>query len=366
MGEHLMQNELLLSMALSHKLIDGKIVSLHDYLDGKLEQVTTNMTKEQASTVINKNKELRAEAEKQFQEAPSVFDLYEFKDGYVEIKPEYKVSEVELANFKIRVKGVNQDLHGIYNKLDKGMIQKAAVGRLLLQFRNWLRPGWNKRFGSKFNKSFFNERRGALDKGTYISLKDFIFNPFKDKAPYNWLDARAVFGAARAIVRDYGKFIANAKIHWHALSLDERSRVRKAAQEMAWMMGVIVLLSALGGGDEDDDEKRKMKSYNILMYQLSRLQTELAAYTPVYGWFNEGKKMIASPAASFTLLTNSAKFTWEIFRFPFVDEDTRRYQSGVYRDEYKSYIYFKKLLPGVTQYHKYHYINQMNKYYRLF
>ena len=42
----------------------------------------------------------------------------------------------------------------------------------------YMRPSWNKRFGTKFGKSFWNEQRGEWDKGSYIvsvnDVKDII------------------------------------------------------------------------------------------------------------------------------------------------------------------------------------------------
>jgi hypothetical protein len=366
MGEHMMQNQVLLSMAYSHKVIEGKIVTLNDYLESKLQLTNKNNDSATNKAIIESNKQIRKEAKKLFDDAPSVYDLFVFENGNLDNNNTVKLNEFELEKFKERVKGVNQDLHGIYNKLDKGLIQKQAVGRLLLQFRNWMRPGWNKRFGSKFGKSYFNERRNQLDKGTYVSFADFVFSPFKENAPYSYLDGEAVLNAFRAIARDYYKFITNAQVNWHSLDNGEKARVRKAAMEMFYLGATLIILGMLKGIKDDDDELKNMRSYNIMIYQLSRLQGELATYTPIWGWFNESQKFLSSPAASWSTAKNALKMFYYGAQIPFVPDNEARYKNGVYRGDYKAYIYFKKLVPGLTQYHKWYYINEMNRYYRLF
>ena len=56
-------------------------------------------------------------------------------------------------------------------------MQQYALGRLAIQFRKWMRPGWTKRFGSSFGKSEWNERRSHYDEGMYVSTWNFLTIP---------------------------------------------------------------------------------------------------------------------------------------------------------------------------------------------
>ena len=63
---------------------------------------------------------------------------------------------------------VVQKQQGIYNKEDAATMSRRALGKMVIQFRKYMRPGWNKRFGSKFGKSFWTESRDEWDKGVML------------------------------------------------------------------------------------------------------------------------------------------------------------------------------------------------------
>ena len=303
-GEHSMQNQVLLAMLRKEKaIVGGKEVSLMDAL--------------------------------------------ELKNGYIEIKDGAKNAKGEpltsrdLAKFKNKVISVNQYLHGIYNKEDAGTMQHYAVGRLIIQFRKWARPGWNKRFGSKFGKSTWNEIRETSDEGSYVTGYKF----------------------GKELMRSAVNMDFNAKAQWASLDEAQKANMRRVLMEVA-MMGMIGTLAMLAAGAAEDEDDSKVLA--TAAYMLDRSRTELMTYLPVYGWFNEGKKLMNSPVASFRQVESLSKIMLHTLTYPFVSEEDRFYQGGMYRGERKLKIWLNQMLPGVSIYQRWKFIERQTAYFKLY
>ena len=303
-GEHSMQNQVLLAMLDKQQvLLNGKEVSLKDAL--------------------------------------------ELKNGYIEIKDGAQnldgtdLTSRDLAKFKNKVLSVNQYLHGIYNKEDAGTLQHYALGRLVIQFRKWARPGWNKRFGSKFGKSSWNEIRETLDEGSYVTGYKF----------------------AKELTRSALNMEFNIKKEWNNLSEPQKANMRRLMSEIA-LMGIVGVLGMFAAGAAEDEEDSKVLATTA--YMLDRSRTELMTYVPIYGWFNEGKKLMSSPIASFRQIEGISKILLHGMAYPFMGEDDKFYQGGMYRGERKMEIWLKQLLPGVSMMQRWQFIERQVGYYKLY
>ena len=277
----------------------------------------------------------------------SLLDALELRDGYIEVKKGATkmdgstLTDRDLARFKTKVIAVNQYLHGIYNKEDAGTIQHYALGRLAMQFRKWARPGWNKRFGSKFGKSFWNERRESLDEGMYVTAFNF----------------------SKELFRDALNLETNAKAHWDKLSEQQKANLRRTLAEVGYMLA-ITLLAGLAKGLADDDEDSK--SVATLAYMLDRSRTELLTYTPIYGWFNEGKKLMNSPVASFRQIETISKILLHLGMYPFISEEDRYYKGGMYYGQSKLKVWMRGMIPGVAIWQRWNFIERQAAYYKLY
>jgi hypothetical protein len=58
-------------------------------------------------------------------------------------------TEFDINKFSLYVKDINQSLFGVYNTDDMNAANRVAIGRLLLQYRKWIKPQMNKRFMAK-------------------------------------------------------------------------------------------------------------------------------------------------------------------------------------------------------------------------
>ncbi|MAG52674.1 MAG: hypothetical protein CMH62_01790 [Nanoarchaeota archaeon] len=331
-GEHTMQNITLLSMLKKYKVDNTGKIYRNPSVYARKNGLKYNTPEEKTS--INKK----------FEELDTVHNSYEQVDGYAQLKEGYKITDKEWSEFRQEVIGVNQYLHGIYNKEDAGAMQKYGLARLAIQFRKWARPGWNRRFGTKFGQSFWNERRNMLDEGMYVTTAKFMVT----------------------MLKDYKNFFSNAKLNWDTLDETQKANVKRSAMELLLTTGVFLLGQALRGMEDDDKELGETAWFNILMYQVDRLWTEQMTYSPMYGWFNEGSKMIQSPTASWNMVEDVFKLSYNSFAYPFRSEDERIFKSGVNYGEGRVSTYFRKSIPLYNQIGRIERLKKNNKFYKLF
>lgn len=332
-GEHTMQNITLLAMLKKYRV---------DPANGKIYRNPAMYAKKNG--LKYSTAEQKATINKKFEELNSVQDSYELVDGYAQLKEGHNITDKEWSEFRQEVIGVNQYLHGIYNKEDAGAMQKFGLARLAVQFRKWARPGWNRRFGTKFGQSFWNERRNMLDEGMYVTTAKFM----------------------TTMLKDYKNFFSNAKLNWDTLDETQKANVKRSAMELLLTTGVYILGQVLRGMEDDDKELEDSAWFNIMMYQVDRLWTEQMTYSPLYGWFNEGSKMIQSPTASWNMVEDIFKLSFNAFAYPFRSEDERTFRSGVNYGEDKVSVYFRKSIPLYNQIGRIERLKKNNKFYKLF
>ena len=401
-GEFYMQNKVLFSMLHSHRIVNKEIVSFADFsrksridtlneiLDEQGKEDLNNFLKNNRKNIItNTNidyvqqfllkyitkketlnkykeafKEKEASLQAEFENNPTIYETITFEDGISNFNKDL-VNTNEYEMFRNKIIHVNQKIHGIYNQMDAGTIQNKALGRLAIQFRKHLRPGWNKRFGSKFGSKFFNESRVDYDKGSYISLWELITKPIgENKDEYLTQEEYDTLNAAKNLVSDFNNYFSKVKLYWNTLDAFEKSNVKRALHEMLTLMGYLILLSLLNKIRDDEDEDNYALNWSI--YQASRMKSELATYIPVWGWFNESMKILQNPTASENALSNFITFLIRLFAYPFQDEEDRIYKSGVYAKENKLKVAFEKIVPLTNQYVKMKRLQSYVNYYHLY
>ncbi len=400
MGEHYMQNVAMLSMMRSNRVVNGKIKSWAEYsfdfrydalknsLDGEqLEEfnnfVKDNRTKDkyldgksdllrdyilQSDTDIQ-NKyldhldELVNKEKKSFETYPTLLDSYELVNGYAKIKEDINLSEDEVILFRRKVVKVNQKIHGIYNKFDANTIQHYALGRMSMQFRKWMRPGWNRRFGSKFGKKYWNESRNEYEQGSYITFARFILKPFIDNINKDSFknEEYTIKKALKNIIKDYARYSKNVKLYWNTLDNSDKANVRRTLVEFSYAIGVIALGSVLRGIGDNDYRLKDSKNFAYILYLQDRLQSELRTYDPLFGWFNESKKLISSPFAATNTIEDMLSLAYTA-----LFEDDATYRGGIYSKEGKLQVKAFKMLPIINRYLRYSNIEDYAGYFKLY
>jgi hypothetical protein len=366
LGEHQVQNATLLAMSNSHRIINGKILNFNEFFESFKNKIIydKNASKEEKENQLKKieeNNKLKEEKLQEFENYPSILESFELKEGFAKLKEDIKLEEDELFKFKERVLGVNQRLHGIYNTEDAAVLQRYAIGRLAMQFRKWMRPGWNRRFGAKFGKGFYNEKVRDYEEGMYITTFKFLSSPFiENYKDYKNNKNEAADNAFKAILDGFNDLLFNSKIRWHSLSEIEKANIKKTAIEFAFLLSSISLafLAVKLKGDDDEDDN-KLLTY--VLSQSNRLIGELSTYN--FGVLNEGGRLVTSPVAVLGTLGDVAKLGKNLILYPIRDEDERVYKSGIYHGQDKVFINTLELLPITKQIQSYIYMGDRNERY---
>lgn len=370
-GEHQVQNVSLIAMANSHRIVDGEILSFNEFFEKNklnISDIAKNESKEAALNAIKENAKLEKELLEKFETYTKVIDAYELNGGYAELKKDLGITKEDIFEFKQRVIGINQKLHGIYNTEDAGMIQRHALGRLAIQFRKWMRPGWNKRFGAKFGKTIYNEKIRDYEQGMYVTTAKYLSSPFVTSWQENKKNqANIALVAYKTLVDGFKDTIFNAKIRWHSMTEIEKANVRRTATEFLFLVSVTTLgfLAKHLKGEDDDDEKMKTKMLVFTLYQADRLFGELTNFTPI-GVVREGNRLFSSPSPVFNTFEDIGKLSTALFLYPFRDEEDRKFNSGTYHGQDRVSVYAQDLMPFWNQFKRLGNMNANNQRYGIF
>lgn len=254
----------------------------------------------------------------------NLWEALEVIDGKIHLKTDLKgpngkeFTMDDVISAGLRIKALNQKLHGIYNDVDRSAIQKWTIGRMALMFRKWIKPGINRRFDPKrYDYSLDKEVEGM-----YVTSWNFL---------------KKVKGDLRSVMTIYNE-----------LTPGEQANIRRTALELSYMIGA-ALLAAILEAQIDDEDDEKLLAFTA--YQFNRMQTDLMFYVPVLG-IREQVKIVKSPMAGIKTLQgaiNMIDFTTYLnVLAPFNDEDfLKKYKSGKHKGDTKFYVKATNLVPVV-------------------
>ena len=176
-----------------------------------------------------------------------------------------------LFRTKLEIQSANNKMHGAFNSTDKGDIHRNVLGRLVMNFRQWMPSFYMDRFKSRRYKLATDTE----EEGFYVTTAKFLFGTLKD-----------LFTAKGNILK-----------HFSELSDMEKSNLKKAGVEVAmlyligWILNGFLGMGGLGGPDKDDPWLA-----NMLKYNLYRLKMELGAAAPTSAaFFDNVTTLIQSP-----------------------------------------------------------------------
>ena len=225
-----------------------------------------------------------------------------------------------MKQFARKMLHVNQSLFGVYNDEDANAANRVAVGRLIMQYRKWMKAQYNKRFMSA-------QQSLALDQ---------------------WEEGyyRTLFRITNELAR--GK-VQLASV-WGQMSNHERANIRRALFEMAQCFAVWCLANLF----EWPDDKKRPWAMKLAEYSAKRLNHELGNLTPSTQMVRESLKTLQSPAASLSMIKDVTNLISSTI-------DPRDWNNELKSGPYKGMSTFEKNLlkaplPGITQY------RQINKF----
>lgn len=221
-----------------------------------------------------------------------------------------KFTKKDIILFSNKIRAVEDRLFGIYNDEDKNALQQIAVGRLILFYRNWMRPLWLDRFG----RGKYNFDLGDYTEGYFQTMARFINQTYKD------------------LRKSEFDIIKN----WKNLSSIEKANIRKGLAEIATYWTLYAMIAMINGFGDDD--KRKPWALRLAEYSAMRLKTDMGALLPSPTMLDEGKKLFTSPFASLSTISKIRKTIDLVNPVSILEKDvyTKEVESGMYKG-YKEY-----------------------------
>ena len=259
-------------------------------------------------------------------------------------------------------------MHGIYNQLDKSIIQQTIAGEVLFQFRKWMRPTWIRWMGNRYNiftnkdKSTYSEQLAKYQSGAFSDFGRFMRTPYV-QAKYQSgqnpeLNAMVIMFAA------YGDFLKNLPNYYSLLTPSQQANVKRTVAFISTLLGLTGLLVLAGVGYGDDD-KDKPKYRDWALYAAAGLQTEYMDILPYYGWLQFYKRTRQNVVPAEKSFQNMYKVVENTIAYPFRTEEERLYQRGQYKGEDKLNMSLKKALPIYRQVVKELYLSSSISYYNM-
>ena len=279
-GDHWLYNRTAIAMALRKKVkLNGKEMSLWDALQVQQKFKDSNI------------KEL----------------------NYRDIK-ELDGSPLDIAKFGRQVAHVNQSLFGIYNEEDANAANRVAIGRLLQQYRKWMKAQYNKRFmGAQYNVTM-----EQMEEGYYRTFGRLMNQLVRGHVQY-------------AALKDQ-------------LTDHEKANIRRCITEMIQLFAVWCIANLI----EWPDDKDRPWALKLAEYSAKRLTHELGGLAPSIIMPRELLKTVSNPLPSASVVSKSlALIGSAVDPRDWVDET----QSGPYKGmSTLEKNFLKAPIPGVAQY----------------
>ena len=224
------------------------------------------------------------------------------------------ITEEYITNLKSKIKYANNSMHGAFGSFDKGMIHRYAFGRLLMNFRQWMPAHYSRRFRGKH----WDADLGQYREGYYVSAFKF----------------------ATDLVKDLSKSKLQIATRWKELTPMQQNNLRRAMAETTLLITLCAFLALLGPAKDAKGNWAKRH----LIYELSRMQLETGASTPLagYGFIDNILKLTKSPMASINTVEKIAN----ILKFSDLDKEI---QGGKHKGENKYVRNLEKSIPFYGQ-----------------
>ena len=225
--------------------------------------------------------------------------------------------EFNVYKWSRQVLHVNQSLFGIYNAEDSNAANRVIAGRLLQQYRKWIKPQFNKRFQAAQQ----NLTMDKIEEGYYRTLIRFCGELF------------------RAHVQ-----LSSMKGEIDKLSDGEKANIKRALFELAQFFCVWALANLV----EWPDDKDRPWAMKLAEYSARRLSHELGGLTPTLSMAGEMLKNVKNPIPASQICIDYINLLGSVVDYR---DWTDELESGPYKGESTLIKNFLKApIPIVRQY----------------
>lgn len=333
------------------------------------QDMITNFLRTQSKEVRDKfvaqYKEDSKEQRSKFDELPTFRSQLKLSNGVAVLKEDSPLSNADIADFRNKVLTVNHHIHGIYDKIGANTLQQSWWGALLMQFHKHLVPGFQKRFGYRLGHfdGVYNETRETINKGSYVSLAEFITFPVRKYYELNNSNELEAVRTLQGLAKSYVDFFGNFVTYYNILPEYDKANLRRCLGEWIAITKAVALFVVGKLMLDDDDESTQIADY--VLYSADRLMSETIQYNP-WGMMNEGQKLYSQPVAAFSIANDNLKLLGACCSYIFTgDADDLLYQSGTYSGENKLKVNLLKQVPVVNQIRKHERLGANNSYYKV-
>ena len=325
-------------------------------------------------------KNLLDEAKVKFAKNKTVKDLFEFKNGKLNITNEAKTYfdntvgkdkknrtgslEKLIGEFKEKVIFVNKKIHGVYDKNGTASIENSWWGSLVMQYHKHLYTGFMKRWR---RRGYYSEMRGSYEYGAYQTFINFLttdFNGISDRindAKKNGTNV-CLASIQQAMISGLN-CILNLQTNYENLSEFEKDNLRRCLGDAAGVLCAVLFVMLLYAG-WDDDELKDDGFKSSLLYLADRLYSETVMYSPT-GAISEYKTTWSSPIASANGPSDFLKACVLIPQALFDPDYNPEYSTGQYVHKNKLMVLLRRNIPGIRPYDRIDLITKNNKYYKV-
>ena len=202
------------------------------------------------------------------------------KDGNITYRP---ITEKDEERVEKIITYANKTMHGAFSDIDKGMAHRYVVGRLIMNFRQWM-PA---HYGRRFMGLHYDQDLGEFRRGYYVSLWNYL----------------------KGCVEGLVKARPQIQTRWEELSEMDKYNMKRCIAEVA----IFAMLTASNLSLGDYKDKRGNRAYRNLVYQIKRMLMETQASTPIpmpfsgqgaMGFVNNIVTTLNSPIASTNMIND--------------------------------------------------------------
>lgn len=240
-----------------------------------------------------------------------------------------------IATTRNRLHALSKQLHGNYNKFDKGALQRRWYGNLILMFRKFLYTSYRARFGSKkYDYELEDETEGY-----YRKSKDSVVDIYRDFKP-----GEGFFAKLTGAVTDWQALASTYR------SMDENGQaaIKRTAFEMSVILGAILIGQAIAKAEIDDDDDPVLAFFtNNIYLQSLRLSKDFGMYTPVVG-FEDLMTILRTPTVVIPSVDKVGRLLLQVLP-PNTFETYERATGIAEKGDNKAWIMFLKAAPVVRQ-----------------
>lgn len=319
-----------------------------------------------ANTYIKARNAAMKSARKEFEKYDTVASQFELVDGLARIKGDSVITKDMFGRFRDKIVNVNNKIHGVYDKIGAARIESEWFGGIFMQYKKHLYPGILKRWRTT---GYYNELRESIERGSYITLIDFLATEFKDdikKAKAKGgTTLEVILHSIQNILKSFIDVFINFRFNYNMMPDWEKHNLRRILGDSLGIASAILMAMVLHiATDEDDEEVVNSGWYNLILYQADRWATESRAYTP-WGFVTEAKTLYSNPVAALSGPKDLMKAAGLLIESMIDPEFTPIYDKGLYKGQNKYTVLLERNIPLLRVIRRLQNLDKNNQFYRL-